>query len=106
MTAYLLLYQGGSMPETDEDQKAVMQAWTDWFTELGPVLIDPGNPFTGKAKTVGSDGSVSDGAEPSSASGYSIIEAESLDRAGEIAKGCPVTMGGASVAIYETFVVM
>ena len=106
MAKYLLLYQGGSMPETDEEQKAVMQAWTDWFAELGPVIVDPGNPFSGQAKSVGSDGAVSDGADPARASGYSIIEAESIDRAAEITKGCPVTAGGASIAVFETFDVM
>jgi hypothetical protein len=106
MAQYVLLYGGGKMPETDEEQKAIMQAWTDWFTELGPVIVDPGNPFTGQAKTVGSDGSISDGADPASASGYSIIEAESLDRAAEITKGCPVIAGGASIAVFETFEVM
>ncbi len=27
MTDYVLLYSGGSMPETDEEQKTVMAAW-------------------------------------------------------------------------------
>ena len=106
MAAYVLLYGGGKMPETEEEQNAVMKAWTDWFAELGPALTDGGNPFTGQAKTVGSDGSVRDGADPATASGYSIIEAESLDRAAEIAKGCPVVAGGASIAVFETFKVM
>jgi len=40
------------------------------------------------------------------ASGYSIISADSLDQAVDLAKGCPVSMGGASVSVYETFTVM
>lgn len=104
MTDYLLLYSGGSMPETEEEQAAVMTAWNDWMHSLGEGLKDGGNPFTPAAKTIDADGSVSDGA--GSASGYSIITSDSLDAAVEAAKGCPVLRGGASIAVYETFAVM
>ena len=104
MTDYLLLYSGGSMPETEEEQKTVMDAWNTWMGQLGSSLKDGGNPFTPAAKTIGSDGSVSDGG--GSASGYSIVTADSLDEAVGKAKGCPVLQGGASITVYETFAVM
>lgn len=105
MADYLLLYSGGSMPETDEEQAAVMQAWTSWFETLGPALKDPGNPFTGQAKSISNDGSITDGAS-ASASGYSVIEADSLSAAADLAKGCPVLHGGAGISIFETLKVM
>ena len=40
------------------------------------------------------------------ATGYSILEADSLDAAVTLAKGCPVLQGGAGVSVYETFEVM
>ena len=52
MAKYLLLYGGGSMPETDAEMAAVTKAWTDWFTELGPAVVDPGNPFNADSKTI------------------------------------------------------
>jgi hypothetical protein len=104
MADYLLLYSGGSMPETEEEQAAVMQAWTDWFTTLGAAVKDGGNPTSGQAKTIASDGSVSGGGM--SVSGYSVISADSLDAAVEMAKGCPVLRGGAAVEVHETFAVM
>jgi hypothetical protein len=107
MADYLLLYSGGSMPRTDEEQAAVLQAWTSWFETLGAALKDAGNPFTpAAARTVSADGSVSDGGIAPGASGYSIVQADDLDAAVELAKGCPVTMGGASISVYETFSVM
>jgi hypothetical protein len=102
---YLLLYSGGSMPETEDEQAQVMKAWTDWFGQLGGALKDGGNPFTPASKTVKADGSAMDGAA-ASASGYSVIQADSLDDAVMLAKGCPVLMGGASISVYETFNVM
>ena len=74
MAKYLLLYEGGSMPENEAAQAAVMQAWDAWFHQLGAAAADGGNPFTPASKRVGPDGSISAGAGP--ASGYSIIEAD------------------------------
>jgi hypothetical protein len=106
MSEYLLLYTGGKMPESDEEMGQVMQAWTDWMASIGDALKDGGNPFTPAAKTIASDGSVSDGPVGTMATGYSIINAASLHDAAELAKGCPVLEGGAKITVYETFQVM
>jgi hypothetical protein len=106
MASYLLLYSGGSMPETPEEQAAVMQAWTHWFTNLGSALIDGGNPFSGAVKSLNRNGVVSNNAASLQASGYSIIQANSLDEAVELASGCPVLQGGAQITVFETFQVM
>ena len=103
---YLLIYYGGSMPETPAQQARVMKQWTSWFARLGPAIVDPGNPFSGSVNKIDANGSVSKGAVGRRASGYSIIEAPSLDAATKLAKGCPVIKGGAQVAVYETFNVM
>lgn len=99
MADYLLLYEGGSMPETEAEQAAVMKAWTDWFSELGSAVKDGGNPTSGQATTIGS------GSAPA-VSGYSVITADSLSDAEALAKGCPVLQGGATVHVIETFEVM
>jgi len=106
MANFVLLYSGGSMPETEAEQAAVMQAWMAWFGELGSAVVDAGNPFTPVAKSIASDGSVSEGPVGSMASGYSIIMADSLDAAVQMAKRCPVLQGGAKISVFETFPVM
>jgi hypothetical protein len=104
MANYLLTYRGGSMPATPEEQATVMAAWTAWFGQLGGALVDGGNPTT-TSRTIEPDGSV--GAEgPASVSGYSVISADSMASAVELAKGCPVILGGASIEVCETFSVM
>jgi hypothetical protein len=104
MAKYLLAYTGGATPETEAEQQAAMAAWTNWFGEIGPAIADPGNPF-GPSKAVGSGGTVSDGG-PSGLTGYSLVNADSLDAAAELAKGCPVLTNGGAVEVYETFDVM
>jgi hypothetical protein len=101
---FLLVYHGGSMPESEAERAQVMDAWTSWFSQLGDAVKDPGNPFTGQTRTIAADGAVSDGS--GDASGYSILKADSLDDATALAKDCPVLHGGASISIHETFEVM
>jgi hypothetical protein len=103
MESYLLLYSGGKMPESEAEQKAVMDEWTAWFGKLGSALSDGGNPFTSNAKTITPDGKVSNGSGGPMPSGYSVIKADSLDAAVALAKGCPVLKGGATIMVFETF---
>ena len=103
---YLLVYYGGGMPETPAAQARVMKQWTSWFSKLGPAIVDPRNPFSGAVNKVKSDGTTAKGAVGQRASGYSILEAPSLDAATKMAKSCPVIKSGAQIAVYETFNVM
>src|SRR5438034_5430711 len=70
MANFLLLYTGGSMPASPAETEAVMQAWGAWFGKIGSNLVDQGNPFTPKAKSISSNGTVSDGPVGELASGY------------------------------------
>ena len=95
MGKYVLAYKGGSVPETEEEQKRVMDAWTAWFTELGDSVVDMGNPF-------GAQGSVG-GGSTSGLTGYSIVNAASLDDALAKAGSCPILDNGSGgVEVYET----
>jgi hypothetical protein len=100
MTAYLLAYHGGSMAETPEAQEKVMNDWFAWFGAVGDAMKDPGMPVT-EARTVASDGSVSSGGGANPVTGYSIVEAATLDAAVEMAKGCPVLASGGSIEVAE-----
>jgi hypothetical protein len=106
MAKYLLLYSGGSMPESEEETARVMKAWEVWYTGLGQAVVDPGNPISPMAKSVASNGKISDGPVGSMASGYTILQAASLDEAAKMAQGCPVLKGGGEISIFETFDVM
>ena len=89
------------MAETEEEQARVMAAWGSWMAELGTALTDPGNAIA-HAKTVNADGTISDGGGPNPVTGYSLVEAESLDGAVALAKGCPIFESGGSVEVAQT----
>jgi hypothetical protein len=105
MAKFLLVYHGGSMPESQEGQAQVMSAWGAWFQSSGGALKDLGNPIS-QTSTIAPDGSVSHGGGANPASGYSLLEADSMDVAVALAKGCPVLQSGASIEVAETFDVM
>jgi hypothetical protein len=106
MSKYVLLYSGGGMPQSEGEQQQVMKAWDAWFSKLGKAVVDQGDPFSQNAKSVSADGSIKNGPVDGMASGYSIIEADSLDAAVKMAKECPVLQGGAKISVFETFHVM
>jgi hypothetical protein len=99
---YLLVYHGGGMPQTQEEQAKVMAAWGKWMGELGDGLVDGGNPV-GQTRTIGKDGAVSQGGGANPASGYSIIKADNIDSAIAKAKSCPILLGGGTIEVCETF---
>jgi hypothetical protein len=100
MSKFVFAYHGGGMPESPEEGERVMAAWGAWFETLGAAIADGGNP-TGDSRTVGSDGSVSQGGGANPLSGYTVIEADDIDAAVAHAKGCPILDGGGSVEVAE-----
>ena len=98
MSKYALVFHGGAMPETEEESAKVMAAWGVWMEGLGTALTDPGNPF-GEAATIRSDGSTVAGGGENPATGYTLIEADSLDAAVALAKGCPILDSGGTIEV-------
>jgi hypothetical protein len=100
MANYMFAYSGGDGLAADEAVRdAQMAKWGQWLGQLGSAVVDGGAP-TGTAKTVGPRGSVRDGGSRA-LTGYSIVAADSLDSAVELAKGCPVLETGGAVDVYE-----
>ncbi len=92
MPKFVFAYHGGKPPESPEEGEKVMAAWNAWFQTLGSAVVDGGAPV-GASKTV-SAGGVADGGGANPLSGYSIVNADNLDAAIEMAKGCPILEAG------------
>lgn len=98
MQNYLLIYKGGSMPETDEEVQKEMAAWGAWLEGLGGAVVDAGNPV-GKSMTINPDKSIEQngGAEP--ATGYGILKGEDDADIAEKAKACPHLNSGGTIEV-------
>ncbi|MET0147186.1 MAG: YciI family protein [Ilumatobacteraceae bacterium] len=100
MSTYVLAYHGGTIPDSEAEQAATMQAWGSWFGSLGDAVVDGGNP-TGASSTIGADGAVTAGGGANPISGYSVLRATDLDAALTLAKGCPLLAAGGSIEVAE-----
>jgi len=99
MGTYALIYTGGGMAEDPAEQQASMDAWMGWFGQLGDAVKEVGAPFAASTAVLG-DGSRGEAA--SRASGYSVLTADSLEAAADLAKGCPILATGGAVEVFET----
>ncbi|MEM7427462.1 MAG: YciI family protein [Pseudomonadota bacterium] len=99
MANFVYIYHGGKMPETPEEGERVMGLWMSWLGGMGDAVVDGGNPV-GMSRTVFA-GRVEDNGGSNPTSGYSIVSAESIDQAVEMAKGCPILAEDGSVEVAE-----
>ncbi len=103
MSTYVLLYSGGSMPANDTERKQVTDEWIAWYKKLDKAIIDQGNPFQPMSKYISEDGGIHEGTAGPMATGYTIIQAMSLDQAVQLARSCPALHRGSKISVYETF---
>jgi hypothetical protein len=104
MPNFVLVYKGGGMGQSQQEQQQIMAQWGQWFGSLGQAIVDGGTPFAGSS-SVASDGSVKTGAA-SALTGYSILKADDMSAATKMAKGCPVLSTGGTIEVYESLPVM
>jgi hypothetical protein len=99
MSQFVITYLGGNRPSSEEEGMAQMAKYREWLAALGDAAVSPANPL-GNTHTVKADGTVAAGSQ-SSMSGYTIVEAESIDAAIAIAKACPFLEMGGSLEVSE-----
>jgi len=104
MSKYLYIYHAPTSPADatppDPDQMAaVMGEWNAWAGKVGDGMVDFGTPLDKGVRVT------REGTSPSSRQvvGYSIIEADDLDAALELAKVHPhLNMpGGCEIEVHE-----
>ncbi|MDX1516715.1 MAG: YciI family protein [Woeseiaceae bacterium] len=92
MNRYLLLHYGFEKPTPE-----IMDAWTKWFESVADVAEEHGGFHSG-GREITHDGTNDLPFAADSITGYSIIKAENLDAAEEIAGRNPFI---ASIRVYE-----
>ncbi len=99
MPQYVIVYLGGNPPATPEEGQRHFAKYVEWLKSLGDAAVSPANPLR-DTRTVDSDGSVSEGGQ-SSMSGYTIVEAESIEAALAMAQTCPFLEIGGRLEVSE-----
>ena len=99
MPQYMITYLGGDKPANPEEGKQHMSKYKAWLSSLGDSAVSPANPLK-NTSTVDPDGTVTTGST-TSMSGFTIIEADSMESALSIAKSCPFLDVGGSLEVSE-----
>ena len=92
MKKFVLIHVGFETP-TEEIKKA----WMAWFTKHGDMFVDSGAPFM-PGKEVTKLGVKDLPHDKNAITGYSIINAESMEEAVTIVQDCPIIT---SMRVYE-----
>ena len=98
MKRYLLVVYGPSA-DSEEDRAAGMALMAEWYRMMGSALVDPGAPFT-DAKSVSGSG-VGPALGPN-ATGFNIVQADSMEAAQALAAKCPLLQHGRQINVFET----
>lgn len=102
MTQFIISYLGGDKPASAEEGKRHFAQYQQWLTSLGDAVIKPMVPYR-NSHTVSSDG-VSAGSQVDM-TGHTIVQAESIEQAIEIAKSCPFLAINGRLNIAEMVVI-
>jgi hypothetical protein len=92
MKKFMLLMYGFEKPTPE-----IMKAWGTWFDLVADKTVDQGG-FHGGAREISAAGTKDLPMGMESITGYTIIEAESLEAAEQIARANPYV---ASIRVYE-----
>lgn len=99
MSKFVLLYFGEPNFKTAEQAKEHQAAWMEWAKGLGDAIVEMGSPAK-PGKTV-SRKTVSDADGAERFTGYTIIQAKSLDQAVKYTQSCPFVIDGGTMGVHE-----
>jgi hypothetical protein len=107
MGRFLFIYRGGNdeyAKMSPEEMQQNMNQWGNWIREALQKgwMVDPGDALTPEGKVVSTRKIVTDGPFVESKEvlgGYSVVQADSLAAAAELAKGCPALLTGGKVEV-------
>lgn len=99
MPQYAIVYLGGNPPSTPEEGKQHFSKYMEWLSSVGDAAVSPANPLK-NTNTISPDGTVTSGGS-TKMSGYTIIEADSMESALSTAKACPFLEIGGSIEVSE-----
>lgn len=106
MKEFLLVFRMDIAQQTQvspEQMQARMKLWQDWMGNIAAQnkLVSSGNRLATEGRVV-KQNLITNGPYveiKEAIGGYSIVRADSIDEAAEIASGCPILMGGGNVEV-------
>jgi hypothetical protein len=101
MKEFVMIFRSESLPEkkfSPDEMQEVMKAWQNWMGGMAAQgkLASSGNRLGGEGRSVKPGNVITNGPFvelKEIVSGYIVVHANSIEEAGEMAKGCPLIVG-------------
>src|SRR5689334_19340278 len=107
MTKFLFVYRNsresyGTL--SPEEMQQILQKWNAWITEglRQGWMLEAGDALKREGRVVNANKLVTDGPfieVKEVVGGFSIVQADTIESAAELAKGCPIFQRGGSVEV-------
>lgn len=100
MAKYMLVYLGGEQPSNPEEGKKHFEEYREWLQSLGDAVISAANPLKDTHVITGEGGKGRAGSS-SLMSGFSVLEAPSIEAAVLMSESCPFLKIGGTLEVSE-----
>jgi len=98
MAQFIIVYLGGEQPTNPEEGKKHMEEYREWLKSLGDSVISALNPLK-DTHVINANGATN--GSSTAMSGFTIIEAKSIEVAIELSKSCPFMDIGGTLEVSE-----
>jgi len=99
MAKFMLVYLGGNQPSNPEEGKQHFEEYRNWLVSLGDSIVSAANPLK-DTHVIHPDGKVEAGST-TAMSGFSVIEADSIEEAVKVSQTCPFQKIGGTLEVSE-----
>ncbi len=99
MAKFMLVYLGGEQPSNPEEGKKHFEEYRTWLMSLGEAVISAANPLK-DTHVISTDGSAREGSS-TMMSGFTVLEANSIQAAVLMSESCPFLKIGGTLEVSE-----
>lgn len=99
MAKFMLVYLGGNHPKNPEEGQKHFEEYRKWLMSLGDSVVSAANPLK-DTYVIHPDGKKEEGST-TRMSGFSILEADTIEEAVKMAEACPFKDIGGTLEVSE-----
>ena len=99
MAKFMLIYLGGEHPKTPSEGQKHFEEYRKWLTSLGDSVASAANPLK-DTTVIHPDGETVSGST-TAMSGFSILEADTIEEAVTMSQTCPFLKIGGTLEVSE-----
>ena len=99
MAKFMLVYLGGEQPSNPEEGKKHFEEYREWLQSLGDAVLSAANPLK-DTHVITPDGKSQAGSS-TMMSGFSVLEAPTIEAAVLMSESCPFLKIGGTLEVSE-----